>query len=830
MLVLAMMLVPMTAFAADNTSPEMSEQLWEADAQITVAPGETLYYMYRGGNDKDLYIDGKGQFAVTPIVFAGFQPVAGDSVDALPTAEEPYYYSMMYLSANMQGLVGFGITNKSNETQTYMATLSDPLGSGAYPDWLVQGDNEAVVRGGSMGYTSIYYPVKAGEVTITMSDDNAKGWKYIVYVNGEPVTYENWSNDSTVVATSTVQVAADDEVRVWVNTLTDVAGTVNYQMTYSASEKDDVVFTWKDIYVGENDLVLDGTAITSVYAFGADETGVYEITAPAGCKVSYWGTNPYNLVKESSNETNTYVLQYKEAGPSVLIGISGAATAVVEIKKTGEIQQGGTSPSPDVPKYTDYKNSVSPIPYEFKGDANKLFYVWLEEGTNPTAVLGDDGYYHLGSKTGPVLYVDLNMDMHPFADSYIIAGLQKIAGENKLYNPTTKIDYSTAIKVYAIFADSKTGLYPVTEDIKEVIVEYGEGQWWYNPEGPAYLFENKEIDEDSMWLFMCCYEGSVDKVATHTKFELGSKDGFVYKVNAEYTDFAGLKIDGKEVAEKYFTVKEGSTVITVSADFMNTLAAGTHTVSAIFINCEGDDVAFETKVTVAAPATKEEKEEVANKIEEATNKIEEAIKEAEKSESTSDKAVEVVVDMKTESGAVVTEIPVEILETVKGQNVDVVFDMGEYSWTINGNDISAEKLEAIDLEVKLDSANVPENVVASIAGDKEVKQLELTHNGDFGFTATLTINVGKDNEGMYGNLYYYNKDGKLEFVSAGKIDKDGNVALDFTHASDYVVVIDDKAVEAPKTGDNTNFALWIAVLGLGVVAMAGSVVMKKREF
>ena len=62
------------------------------------------------------------------------------------------------------------------------------------------------------------------------------------------------------------------------------------------------------------------------------------------------------------------------------------------------------------------------------------------------------------------------------------------------------------------------------------------------------------------------------------------------------------------------------------------------------------------------------------------------------------------------------------------------------------------------------------------------------------------------------------------------------------HCSDYVVSAEIPAEELPPagegtvapggtgTGDATNFALWIAVLGLGIAAIAGSVVMKKREF
>ena len=47
------------------------------------------------------------------------------------------------------------------------------------------------------------------------------------------------------------------------------------------------------------------------------------------------------------------------------------------------------------------------------------------------------------------------------------------------------------------------------------------------------------------------------------------------------------------------------------------------------------------------------------------------------------------------------------------------------------------------------------------------------------------------NAGLYANLFYYNEQiGELEFVSAGQIDVDGNVELEFTNAADYTIAID----------------------------------------
>ena len=164
---------------------------------------------------------------------------------------------------------------------------------------------------------------------------------------------------------------------------------------------------------------------------------------------------------------------------------------------------------------------------------------------------------------------------------------------------------------------------------------------------------------------------------------------------------------------------------------------------------------------------------------------------------------EVVIEMKQDNGKVATVVPVEILDAVKGKDVDVVLDMGEYSWTINGKDVK-DGAKDINLEVALDTKAVDEAVVKELAGTDTARQISLTHDGEFNFKATLTINVGKDFVGKFGNLYYHEGEGKLTFVSAAKVDENGDVSLDFNHASDYVVVLgDDRTADENQEGTTT---------------------------
>lgn len=137
-----------------------------------------------------------------------------------------------------------------------------------------------------------------------------------------------------------------------------------------------------------------------------------------------------------------------------------------------------------------------------------------------------------------------------------------------------------------------------------------------------------------------------------------------------------------------------------------------------------------------------------------------------------------------------TVIPKEVLEAIQGKEINIVLHMEGYSWSIGGTNVLADNLKDTDLEVKIDTDAIPGSLVDSIAGGKPATQLSLTHNGPFGFRADLTLNLGSEYHGRTGNLYYYDSSGKLVFRNAGVIGTDGQISLSFSHASDYVVIID----------------------------------------
>lgn len=173
-----------------------------------------------------------------------------------------------------------------------------------------------------------------------------------------------------------------------------------------------------------------------------------------------------------------------------------------------------------------------------------------------------------------------------------------------------------------------------------------------------------------------------------------------------------------------------------------------------------------------------------------------------------------------------TVVPKDVIDSIKGKDTTLVLDMGNgLSWKIYGKDIT-DAAGDIDFDVKVGAdagKSIPVGVINNVTGERSSLNLTLAYDGEFGFTATLTVNMESKNAGLYANLFYYNEQtGELEFISAGQIDPDGNVELVFTHASDYTIVVDtrimsdngqadnkaDGNIPAPKTGDSISKYAW----------------------
>lgn len=198
-----------------------------------------------------------------------------------------------------------------------------------------------------------------------------------------------------------------------------------------------------------------------------------------------------------------------------------------------------------------------------------------------------------------------------------------------------------------------------------------------------------------------------------------------------------------------------------------------------------------------------------------------------------------------------TVVPGDVLDTIAGKDVTIVFDMGNgITWSVNGNSITTDKVSDIDFSVKVGEEagnHIPVDVINNVTGERYSIQISLAYDGEFGFTAVLSINMEAKNVGLYANLFYYNETtGELEFICADEIAEDGTADLTFTHASDYTIVIDEAPMDGNGADDSTGTGsnnvtteskedswnpLWIIIIG-AIVIVAGLgifFIIKKKE-
>ena len=62
-----------------------------------------------------------------------------------------------------------------------------------------------------------------------------------------------------------------------------------------------------------------------------------------------------------------------------------------------------------------------------------------------------------------------------------------------------------------------------------------------------------------------------------------NSDGtLVFRANGDFSKFTGVKIDGTLIEAKNYTAVSGSTVITLKADYLQTLSVGKHTLTIVY--------------------------------------------------------------------------------------------------------------------------------------------------------------------------------------------------------------------------------------------------------
>jgi len=361
-----------------------------------------------------------------------------------------------------------------------------PVGTQENPDELVIGSNEANVEANSWGYFYSWTAESYGELVIAM---DCESWEYQVSnVTSSWQSDIHASSDEAAVWAETLYVCPGDEIQVCVNTQPGEgwgeypAGAVAFSASFAGQdEKFEYIATTKQLMVGENYVATERAADVTVCEFCPDETGVYTITAAlpsweseeADLQVGYWGANPFFMNPPAGEVTDTTECTITSAGQTAMIGVSGASMVVLTIEKTGEYVAPVTT-------VVEYDNGETPEAYTL-GAYDVLAPV---DEAQATAVLGEDGYYHLDNAEGAVLVVDLVGGGINMADAAELGQLNITVKNDDGYN-YTKTDFTNAFNAYAECAATENEVvsgvkvYPATEGLVAMIEELAQAKGWY---------------------------------------------------------------------------------------------------------------------------------------------------------------------------------------------------------------------------------------------------------------------------------------------------------------------------------------------------------------
>lgn len=258
----------------------------------------------------------------------------------------------------------------------------------------------------------------------------------------------------------------------------------------------------------------------SYFLFTPTEAGTYEfsIADDVEATVGYYGA-PHFVQANNAAEVvdGKFSMSISESmigtgntGTTVMvIGIDSAKAdaCVLSIERTGDAERTLADEPWTIYEATaelsDYTLPAGTTLVDFDITADSYNLVFNEE----------DGFYHLDSANGPLVYVYLAKDpqyLPCFKNILDRSGVNKyFFDENDEF--VKKESYSECLLEYIECADEESGVYPLTEDLKYIIQQRGEYVGWWDSTSPNFIFKDTTgasvvgLNTEIAWLFMCCY-------------------------------------------------------------------------------------------------------------------------------------------------------------------------------------------------------------------------------------------------------------------------------------------------------------------------------------
>ena len=332
-----------------------------------------------------------------------------------------------------------------------------------------------------------------GFVTFTLPEDS-----YTVLVEtpaGEPLYVDT---DAAVLTPDAPEI-----------TLTVLEAAVSTQPLDAPSKHGDYV-RQEAALVGEGQTYIPYVSGDYTYViFTPTRPGMYEFTCEGeNAVISYHGA-PINVFDHPLLETVDGKVTFDI--PAGSIGDSPDATAryVFRLEGTGNGCTFTATRTGDIPKSPYDEPWTVPMPtaedlkpYEGVTDGRLTDL----DVTNPalTVVKGEDGYYHLNTADGPVVFIRISSASPYMADFNKICETARVCAY--VYNEDGSFNrresYNEMILEYVTVAN-EDGVVPLNDQLAYMVKTAGDYMGWWNFSEDLDIFGDKIVDPAVAWLFAC---------------------------------------------------------------------------------------------------------------------------------------------------------------------------------------------------------------------------------------------------------------------------------------------------------------------------------------
>ena len=360
----------------------------------------------------------------------------------------------------------------------------------------VQSGTESITETGAVEF--FYTPEADGVLSVTLSGDPGyKIWVYRASDGGSVGLSKRGAAEATYAYDLEGGVAYRVRIVGYYN-WAEAAATITYAASFEAKQivvapvqidKSDTVLT-----LGVNTVDLLENTVVSLYDFVPAESGVYTITVGGNVTMATYGFAAWNKVTEAEN--GVIIHTATAANQTIMIGLTADTPSVtVTIEKTGDYTEIAQN------AYVNYAPSC-PVASDFEIPAD---LVSIDLKKEHIVVLGNDGYYHLGTADGPIVYANLNNDQFTLEILYDAGAPITMRGIYTDENGAVHYyDFMSMITDNYYQYSKENDYHPLNKDLMIFLKAYGKSQGWYNASTSRFeVIRGGEFLEESAWLASC---------------------------------------------------------------------------------------------------------------------------------------------------------------------------------------------------------------------------------------------------------------------------------------------------------------------------------------